>query len=86
MKLEITNGLVSLVGKWKELELIEKTLEVLIGYIDDGNHHAIFDNSDIGSAADVGFSYDMDCYTVDDIKDIWRRNKKEILNRVKKGE
>ena len=81
MKLDIKNGLFSLIGKWSEYQLIEKVIELAVEDYPNVFEHG-FDESTEDMETDISAIYDRD-YKVEDIQKIWRDNKKTWVKQAK---
>jgi hypothetical protein len=81
MKLEVVNGLVGFVGKNSELSKINHALDLFRNRIE---HRGFFDNGDEDcNLVDLSLGYDMEDYTVDDLKHIWRVELKPLMKGIK---
>lgn len=81
MKFEVVNGLVGFVGKKSELSKINHALDLLRNRIE---HCGFFDNGDEDcNLVDLSLGYDMDDYTTDDLRHIWRTELKPLMKGVK---
>jgi hypothetical protein len=77
MKLDTVNGLVTFIGKPSEAAKIEKALAAMEVELEEVNP-AYFGDLEDESEIDYGFVYNMDAYTVEDVKAAWRKVKATI--------
>ena len=78
MRLEIVSHQVSFVGKFKEEQKIEKALALLADRMCI-HSPAYFDNSyEPDDYYDLGFAYEQDDWTIENIKHFWREIKKSM--------
>lgn len=78
MKLEVVSHLISLVGKNKERQKIEETLNAFHAYIfgEQCDCGSVFDNSvEDCDLVDIGFAYCQQDYTVADVRKMWKEFK-----------
>lgn len=77
MKLDTVNGLVTFIGKPSEAAKIEKAAEAMAVELEEASP-AYFGDLEDDCEIDYGFTYDMDAYTVTDVKAIWEKVKAAI--------
>lgn len=71
MKIEIVNGLVSFIGKPNEAAKIEKALAKIADEMEI-NNPVFFGDIEDEDEIDYGFAYDMEDFTIEQVKEIWR--------------
>lgn len=71
MRLEVVNGLVSFIGKPSERAKVEKAL-IKMAYEMEIEPIGYFGDIEDYCEIDYGFAYDMQDFTVEEIKSIWR--------------
>ena len=82
MRLEVVNGLVGFVGKISESNKATDAITELAQYMNIKLDCA-FDNSvESSDFMDISAAYDMDEYSVSDVKRIWKNNKKAIMGKL----
>lgn len=77
MKLDTVNGLVTFIGKPSEATKIEKAAAIMAAELDETSP-AYFGDLEDDCEIDYGFAYNMDAYTVADVKAIWKKVKAAI--------
>lgn len=80
MRLEVVNGLVGFSGKASESDKADKAI-LELGKLMNIDTSCGFDNG-VDEFMDLSWMYDMDEYTVGQVRELWRDNKKEILNNL----
>jgi hypothetical protein len=71
MRFQVVNGLVSFIGKPSEAAKIEKAL-VKIAYEMEIDRPGYFGDIEDDYEIDYGFAYDMQDFTIEQVKEIWR--------------
>ena len=69
MKLHISNSQVSVIGKIKETAKIQSAISAMISRLDTDGF--MTEDTDEEKYIEIGFGYDMDAHTVDDVKRVW---------------
>ena len=75
MRFEVVNGQFGFLGKVEERPNIEKAIELLLNEI---NSLGCIEDDECDGRLEISYEYDMDEYNVSNIKDIWKRIKKEF--------
>lgn len=77
MKLDVVNGQVGFVGKLGELIKMERAVTLLGKELSIGNCIEVFE-CEYTNTAENNYEYDVEEYTVSQVKEIWRKTKAMI--------
>lgn len=75
MRLEVVSGQFGFLGKPSERTLIEKAIKALLSKIES---LGCMEDDETGNLLEISYEYDMDAYSVAEIKSIWKQVKKEL--------
>lgn len=75
MRLEVVNGQFGFLGKPSERAVIEKAIKAMLNKIES---LGCIEDDECGSLLEISYEYDMDAYSVSEIKETWKQVKKEL--------